>query len=297
MNSFVKLGIVVATANLLAVAGFAGWLAATGRLDRERIDRVRELFAKPVADEAKEKQDALSKADEAALAEDAMRKLRELPMASAERADSTARTEERIELGLRTFKDSTERMRDGLRNAEKSLDEQIRDFEKRKTAWEESIASDKQRATDEQFRKAVRLVESLPPKQARSWILELVNTHKTDTAVAYLDAMSGAKASNLLKSFKGDEETKVATELLERLRMLGLESEARAERPNAVKPADNPVDSARSPSRGSLGPASRADAGTGPASNRSLELPGAAAKRPSQEQGGGQPGARANADK
>ena len=73
MNSFVKLGIVVATANLLAVAGFAGWLAATGRIDRERIDRVRELFAKPVADEAKEKQDALSQADEAALAEDAMR--------------------------------------------------------------------------------------------------------------------------------------------------------------------------------------------------------------------------------
>jgi len=285
MNSFVKLGIVVATANLLAVAGFAGWLAATGRIDRERIDRVRELFAKPVADEAKEKQDALSKADEAALAEDAMRRLRELPMASAERADSTARTEERIELGLRTFKDSTERMRDGLRNAE------------RKTAWEESIASDKQRATDEQFRKAVRLVESLPPKQARSWILELVNTHKTDTAVAYLDAMSGAKASNLLKSFKGDEETKVATELLERLRMLGLESEARAERPNAVKPADNPVDSARSSSRGSVGPAPRADAGSGPASNRSLELPGAAAKRPGQEQGAGQPGARANADK
>ena len=54
--------------------------------------------------------------------------------------------------------------------------------------------------------------------------------------------------------------------------MLGLESEARAERPNAVKPADNPVDSARSSSRGAVGPAPRADAGSGPASNRSLEF-------------------------
>ena len=136
--------------------------------------------------------------------------------------------------------------------------------------------------TDEQFRKAVKSLESLPPKQAREVVLELVRTNRMDTAVAYLDAMSSSKASNLLKSFKSEDETKVATELLERLRMLGLESEARAERTNGAKSADNPAESARQASSGA-GEPSRPASGGRPAAggvasgagtaNRALELP------------------------
>jgi uncharacterized protein YjcR len=103
-----------------------------------------------------------------------------------------------------------------------------------------------------------------------------------DTAVAYLDAMSSSKASNLLKSFKSEDETKVATELLERLRMLGLESEARAERNNGAKSADNSAESARQASTGvgnASGSAPRGRPGTDGvaagdgAANRALEVP------------------------
>ena len=52
------------------------------------------------------------------------------------------------------------------------------------------------------------------------------------------------------KVIKSEDETKVATELLERLRMLGLESEARAERTNGAKSADNSAESARQASAG-----------------------------------------------
>jgi hypothetical protein len=270
MNSFLKLVIVLAAAHLLAVAGFLGWLAASGRIDAARLERLRELFAKPVAVEARERREAEAKAAEAATDADLMQRLRELPLASADRSESGSRAEERIELGLRAFEDKTRRLREELRKDGENLEQQIRTFEERKAAWEASIAADKDRETDEQFRKAVRLVESMPPKQARAWILELVKSGKTETAVAYLDAMTGAKASNLLKSFKGDDETKVATELLERLRMLGLESEARAERTNGAKTADTPAESART----------EANAGAGaraPAANRAIELPAGAA--------------------
>jgi hypothetical protein len=284
MKSLLKLVLVLAIAHLLAVAGFVGWLFASGRVDSERIGRMREIFAKPVAVEAKETVEAQAKADEQAADAEMMRKLRELPLASADRVDNGSRSDERIELGLRAFEDKTRRLREELKKDGDTLEQQIKAFEKRQKDWEASIAADKQRETDEQFRKAVRLVESMPPKQARSWILELVNSGKTETAVAYLDAMTGAKASNLLKSFKGEEEVKVATELLERLRMLGLESEARAERTNGAKSADQPAESARTEANASGGGSgSRA-----PAANRSLELPGGSGRADA--------GSRANAD-
>ena len=275
----------LAAAHLLAVDGFFGWLAASWRIDAARLERLRELFAKPVAVEAKERREAEAKAAEAATDAELMQRLRELPLASADRSETGSRAEERIELGLRAFEDKTRRLREELRKDGENLEQQIRGFEERKAAWEASIAADKERETDEQFRKAVRLVESMPPKQARAWILELVKSGKTETAVAYLDAMTGAKASNLLKSFKGDDETKVATELLERLRMLGLESGARAERSNGAKTADTPAEPARAEAStaGQDGRGSRA-----PAANRSLELPEGA---PRGTPGGGLAGA------
>lgn len=284
MNSFLKLIIVLATAHLLAVAGFAGWLFATGRIDAERLSQLRALFEKPVSVAAAERAEQESKLAAEAADADAMRRLRELPLASAERADTGSRASERIDVGLRAFEDTTRRLRDELQKDNGTLEQRIQAFEKRQKDWEQSIAADKRRATDEQFRKAVKNLESLPPKQAREVVLELVRSNRMDTAVGYLDAMSSSKASNLLKSFKSEDETKVATELLERLRMLGLESEARAERTNGAKPADQPAESARTEANASGGGSgSRA-----PAANRPLELPGSPGKPAS--------GSRANAD-
>ena len=285
MNSFLKLVIVLAVAHLLAALGFVTWLFASGRVDGERITRVREIFSTTIEQEKRARAEEESKASAAAADADLVRRLRELPLASAERTDTDSRAGDRIELGLRTFEDKTRRLRDELRKDGESLDQRIQSFEKRKSDWEKSIAADKQRVTDEQFRKAVKSLESLPPKQAREVVLELVRTNRMDTAVAYLDAMSSSKASNLLKSFKGDEEVKVATELLERLRMLGLESEARAERTHGAKPADIPAETARTaanPGGGGAPAGPRA-----PAANRPLELPGGAGGR----------GASANAER
>ena len=280
MNSFLKLIIVLAVAHLLAALGFVAWLFASGRVDGERISRVREIFSTTISDEKRARAEEESKAADLAADDELLRKLRELPLASADRTDTDSRASDRIELGLRTFEDKTRRLRDELKKDGESLDQRIQSFEQRKSDWEKSIAADKQRVTDEQFRKAVKSLESLPPKQAREVVLELVRTNRMDTAVAYLDAMTSSKASNLLKSFKSEEETKVATELLERLRMLGLESEARAERTNGAKSADQPAESARQAASGAgagrpTAPAAGAATGiaAGGGANRSLEVP------------------------
>ena len=287
MNTILKLILVMAIAHLIGAIGFVLWLFASGRVDAERLGRVRDIFTSTISEENRARQEAEEAAALQAADEDMVRKLKELPLASADRTDTDARTSERIELGLRTFEDDTRRLRDELKKDGDTLDQRIKAFEQRKSDWEKSIAADKQRVTDEQFRKAVKTLESVPPKQARDMILELVRSNRMPTAVAYLDAMSSSKASNLLKSFKGEDETKVATELLERLRMLGLESEARAERTNGANSAEQPADSARQASSGSgAGGSSASPTGTAGgrpaggsgvanagAANRALDLP------------------------
>ncbi len=271
MNAFFKLLLVLAIAHLLAVLGFLGWLVGTGRIDSDRLSRLRAMFLQPIAQEVAARGQA--QADEDARKEGLDREfqLGQIPLTSEERSGSSARNEERLQILMREKMEQLRVRKLAVDSEITKLAQEITAFENRKSGWEESIAAEKQRETDEQFRKAVRLIESMPPKQARLWILELVKTGKTETAVAYLDAMSAGKSANLLKSFKGDDETKVATELLERLRMLGLESEARAERPNAVDPAQPRAETARpaaSPTGNS--PATGARAAQ---ANRGLDLP------------------------
>lgn len=117
--------------------------------------------------------------------------------------------------------------------------------------------------TDEQFRKAVKLLENVPAKQAKEWILELVRSGEPDQAVSYLDAMSSFKATGLLKAFKGEEEQKVATDLLERLRQRTprARTEATGETPaptapNAAAPAPNAQPAAPNAPAGGQRPAS-----------------------------------------
>ena len=45
----------LALANVLAVVGLLGWLSATDRLNKDRVQRVREMLAKPIAVEERER--------------------------------------------------------------------------------------------------------------------------------------------------------------------------------------------------------------------------------------------------
>ena len=95
--------------------------------------------------------------------------------------------------------------------------------------WEKTVAAEVSRKADEQFAKTVKLLESLPPKQAKQTIVELLSTDKADQAVAYLNAMKPRLAAKVLGAFKTTAENKLATVLLEQLRTFGL-------------PADGPDD-------------------------------------------------------
>ena len=291
MKTLLKLILVLSVVHLLAAAGFVGWLYQSGRIDSERLERMRAIFKPTIAEEVAAKQKLDEDVAKGALESAETARLRELPMASDEFIASSNRFEDRATLAMRTLDEQRRRMHEELRTREDGVTVRESALDKRQADWEASIAAELERETAEQFRKAVRLLEAAPSKQAREWILELVNTDRAEKAVAYLDAMNPAKSAGVLKALKGEGESKVATDLLERLRMLGLESEAGAERTHDAKPADSSAKSASraasaTPSAGA-GTAARSLAGTpagratGPVSNGEVSLPGSA--------GGGSP--------
>lgn len=270
MKTAFKLLLVLAIANLFAFGGFVGWLVGSGRLDAGRVERLRAMLAETVAEErarlAREEEEATSAATAAA----DERRLRELPMARTDQIVAAERFEERAARALRALEDERRRMEADLAGREQEITGREEALVARQADWEASIADAKERETNEQFRKAVRLLEAAPAKQSKAWILELVRSGRGQMAVTYLDAMNQAKSAALLKAFKGEDEAAVATDLLERLRVLGLESEVGRERTNAANPAEPDAVSARAPSSG--GGATGAT-GPGPTPNGSLALP------------------------
>lgn len=245
MGSLVKLVRILAIAHLLAFIGFAGWLVASGRVDAERLKRVREIFQPTIAEEKALLAEAESEAAAATAAAEERRRLLEVPMTRTEQIISAERFEQRAELAIRGLEDERRRLLSDLSGREREVTQREEALARRQADWEQSIATQKERQTDEQFRKAVRLLEAAPAKQSKDWILELVQTEREEQAVAYLNAMNPAKSAGLLKAFKGEGEAKVATDLLERLRQLGLESEISAGARNAAESADRPAEPAR----------------------------------------------------
>jgi len=276
-----KLIKILAFANLLAVFGFAGWLFASGRVNGERLERARELFSPTIADEAAGRAEVEAKtAEQVKLAED-QKKLLEMPMPRTEQIVASERFQQRAALAVRGLQDEQRRLVEDLSSRERGVTNREEALTKRQSEWEKSIAEEKERQTKDQFRKAVRLLEAAPPKQGKEWILELVRSGSEEQAVAYLDAMNPAKSAALLKAFKGEGEPKVATDLLERLRKLGLESEISAGVPNGADSADPAANSARStPAKPPAGKQSA------PTPNGPVSLPGNARNGPAGAQAG-----------
>ena len=288
MKTLLKLVLVLAVANLLAVAGFVGWLFASGRVDGERVTRVRDIFRPTIAEEEAARAEAGNTAAEAdRLAADDLR-VRGLPLASGEEIAAEDRFRDRATLALKSLEEQHRRMQDDLRSREEAVTEREEALTARQEEWEASIADSKDRQTNAQFRKAVRLLEAAPPKQGREWILELIKSGRADLAVTYLDAMNPAKSANLLKAFKSEGDAMVATDLLERLRKLGLGREASTDTTNGAISAEQPADSARSPVRAAGGATPAAP--VGPVSNGSVALP-----RGTRGGSAGSPGAQASA--
>ena len=219
----------LAVVHLLALAMFVAWLWHSDRLDGDRVQQVREMFSMTIPNariavkQAQVRTEAeLEQRRDQAFGEDP-------PFSSAATIEIGSQVTRHTDQEIRRLEDSKKRQLAQLAEAQRVSEEREAESKARVEAWEKAVAADKKRQEDEQFAKAVRLLESQQPKQSKMIIVELVGTGKMDQAVAYINAMDDRKRAKLLGAFKTPVEQKLATELLEQLRTFG-------------QPADGPDD-------------------------------------------------------
>ena len=214
----------LAVVHLLALLMFAGWLWQSGRLDAQRLQRIRDMLSMTTEEqEAFEAQQAVEAQHRREQMEAEARRLNP-PLPSAEQVRYTTTLTEQTEQSLRRLRDETEQLRAEQDIRAAQLDQRAAELEAKHQAWEQSTAAEAERRSNEQLQKTVKQYESAPPKVAKEWIMELVRQGDQEQVVAYLDGMNPRAASRILREFSTDEEAKLATELLERLRTFGVVS-------------------------------------------------------------------------
>lgn len=218
---------VLALANVVALGGFAGWLAQTGRLSVDRLRQVRQMFAETVAmEQARLDAEAKAAADaEAARSRELSGSARNASELVAMRLNATEVDLQRIERLRREVQD-LQRM---LQRDQTSLDEKVGAFHKEREAFNAMRQRMREIEGGDQFRKSLAVLEAVKPTEARDMLSTLLKDGATEQVVSYLNAMDERARAKVLTEFIKAGQPDVAAELLESLRTRGLETPADGE--------------------------------------------------------------------
>ncbi|MBI1369513.1 MAG: hypothetical protein GC162_12775 [Planctomycetes bacterium] len=215
---------IMAILHILGALGFVGYMVATDRVNRERLEAVRAVFEKTIAQAAADAKEQ-AKVDEAA-AEQAQR------IAALEGKNAGPETvsqklegeQERNEITLRQLertRQEVESLQRSLQLAQQRVEGQYNELLKEKQTLQKRLAQIEQQRNDEGFKKTVELYETLPPKQVKEMFVKLMSEGGGEHVVAFLEAMQPRKAAGVLKEFKTPEEVAKAVQLTEQLRARG----------------------------------------------------------------------------
>lgn len=216
----------IALAHFLALLALVGWLAGTGRLSAERVHAARAIFAPTIEEEAALAAERATREEAERAAAEQESFMREAPTRaedalsrglSAEAAETQALS--RLGREAQDLRRTFAREMAQIEQARERLQRERDEFEALRARLAELEGS-------EQFEKAVRLYQSLKPRQARDLLLTLINSGQIEQAVSYLNAMELRTASRIIAEF---EDPALAANLLERVRTRGLEVAASPE--------------------------------------------------------------------
>lgn len=228
----------LAVVHLLALLLFLGWMYNTDRLNFERVRSVRDVFTMTIAEEKIQKEEQERETAEVQERDSSM-----FQMSSSRQIEMLADVQRQEFFATRRMKDESEMhaRQFSLLNQKIALEREA--FEEERSRWEEATGADRERKSNEQFTQTVSQYESLPPKQGKQILIELIKFGDREQAVAYLDAMKPRAASKIFKEFKSPEELVLAAELLEELRVFGLGTVESQESSNDddLANADNPA--------------------------------------------------------
>lgn len=215
---------ILAVVHLVALAGLAGWLVGTQRVDRARLAAVAQLFTQTIEQEKAATQQADAVAREAQQQTGRVELAKFGPAAALSLDRQIAQQRQHDDLQLRRL----ERTRQDLESLRHELDleqakvqKQHADLLVEKQQLETQIKTMRSQLSDAGFKRTVALYEQLPPKQAKQMFIDLMGENRTDDVVNYLEGMEPRKAAAVLKEFKTPAETQLAVLLTQKLRSRG----------------------------------------------------------------------------
>ena len=215
----------LAIANLLLILAVVGWLQATDRLSRERVQSIRVLLAKTVTEENADRETEKAKQEGAAKAAEEAEKAKRPPVAAEQRLEIIREYEEQT-------RQKNERTQREVQDLLTQLDARRSELERDKVAFvkerDEFFALRDElakAAASEQFEKSLKLYESLKAPEAADMLQTLLTKNQRGQVVAYLNAMQPRTAAKIVAEFQ-KKDPALAAQLLESLRTLGLAAKA-----------------------------------------------------------------------
>lgn len=211
-------------AHVVAAASFIAWLGISNRISLDRLEQVRDIFALTV-----EEQETLDKREQREAEAEEQRQIAAdrpgtPPVMGEQRLRIIQDYQEVSDQQNLQIQRETQTMLDLLSRRREALEQQETEFQKKQEAWERMRRDVTALQANEQFNKTVGIYNSVKPDVAKSMMQALIAQGDTQQAVAYLDAMNPRKSNKVIAEFQGDDPT-LAADLLERLRLLGIESQ------------------------------------------------------------------------
>lgn len=214
---------VLAVANLLALAGFVGWLATTDRLDAERVRELRELLG---TTRAAQREAAAGEAARLAAEAQAVAERTRLEGSPETAEETIARDHAESELVHQQSVRLAREVNDLKRTLDRDrsrLDEESRALAVERARFEAERTRIRETEGTAQFQTAVATLAAQKPAEARGVLQALIDQSNVEQAVAYLAAMDDRARSRVMGEFiRGDP--RLAADLLERLRTRGVVS-------------------------------------------------------------------------
>ena len=221
MRSLLSAFIVLLLIHLIAATGFVGWLAASDRLNGERLAATVDLYRPTITARARTLAEAQAAEDRAAAVADELARLERAargPKTLAQRLASNRADEAFDRLRLERLAAERDAIFTRLEQDKAAIAADRADLEAREAAFQRRVATRTAELQGEDFRRAVDSLQSLPPKQAKGVVQQYLDRGEEAVAVDYLAAMPLRKSGAILKAFKGDADLPAAAGLIERLR-------------------------------------------------------------------------------
>jgi len=222
MKKLTKALMIVAVLNLIAVLAGAGWVFASGRVDKQRVLEVVDMFEETTA--GRDTRMKAEEAEAAALIAAEEVDLPELAMNSGElnniRLQLTQIDRARLERMQREITD----LQNTLKRERAMLANERTDFQIQRDAFEAMRIRIAEIEGSDQFTKSLAVLKESKPKDSMAMLSVLIAQGKREQVVTYLSALSNGIRTEVIAEFVKADEAELAAGLLESIRMRGQET-------------------------------------------------------------------------